>query len=261
MGALISIIIVLALLALAAFGIVDEAQRKKRLKEIQAEYEENIRKIHKPAPQAGSINTVDYSTAPPVKVFDYGIDMSGMQAQIRTLEKNMFNSASPVVDSHDATAALHREATRMKVAGDWDGAVSALQKAQELMRNSNVINTTESWVRLPLFLQQAGRFEEAMEEFNRLLNEIDTLKAKESSQFPDKFRLGFTHHPRAVIYDKMRVACKRQKSLEEAANYEVLRDEQREKHEDFRKEFDVWHRMDMARKRAEFEKRYPSLES
>lgn len=164
-----------------------------------------------------------------------------------------------VINKDEETASLHREATRLKDAGDWDGAVAALQKAQDRMRKSNFSHTTEGWLRLPLFLQQGGRFDESMDEFNRLLNEVDERMANEFSHQPKRFWLGFAHHPRSVIYDKMRVACKRQKLLVEADKYETLRDEFRDKGEKFKKKFDAWHSKDMERKRAELEKEYPSL--
>lgn len=163
-------------------------------------------------------------------------------------------TSSIIINRDEETAELHREATRLKDAGDWDGAVAALQKAQERMRKSNFSHTTESWVRLPLFLQQAGRFEEAMTEFNRLLDEVDDLMAKEFSHQPERFWAGFAYYPRVVIYNKMKVACKRQKLPDDAAKYEALRDEYRDKHEKFNKKFDTWHRKDMARKSAELDK-------
>jgi tetratricopeptide (TPR) repeat protein len=137
-------------------------------------------------------------------------------------------------------AALHREATRLKDAGDWDKAIAALQKAQNMMRRSNVANTTESWLRLPLFLQQGGRFDEAMEEFNRLLAETDARIANEFSHQPEFAQYGFTHQVRATIYNKMRVACKRQNLLDETARYKALHDEYMGKDEQFRVAFEKY---------------------
>lgn len=87
MAAFIFAVIVIALLALAVFGIVDEAQRKKRLKENLAVYEAKIRKIH----EQDSHGSADYSDRP-LKVFDYGIDMNNMQAQVQAAEKSMYQS-------------------------------------------------------------------------------------------------------------------------------------------------------------------------
>lgn len=85
-----------------------------------------------------------------------------------------------VINKDEETAALHREATHWKESGDWDNAIATLQKAQERMRKSNLSNTAESWVRLPLFLQQGGRFNEAELEFQRLLDDLPALARKEA---------------------------------------------------------------------------------
>lgn len=155
----------------------------------------------------------------------------------------------------EEVSAHHREATQLKDAGNLNKAIAALQKAQNLMRRSNVANTTEGWLRLPLFLQQGGRFDEAMEEFNRLLVETDARIAKEFSHQPEFAQHGFTHHVRATIYDKMRVACKRQKLPDEVEKYKALSDEFLDKHEKFQK---VWKKYDDARSAkqiAEIEKK------
>lgn len=149
----------------------------------------------------------------------------------------MVGAISLIIDSSkedEEISALHREATRLKDVGDLDKAIAALQKAQNLMRRSNVVNTTESWLRLPLFLQQGGRFDEAMVEFNRILAETDTRIANEFSHQPEFAQHGFTHHVRATIYDKMRAACKRQNLGDEAARYLALRNEYMEKDEQFK---------------------------
>lgn len=145
----------------------------------------------------------------------------------------------------EETAELHRRATALKDAGDMDGAVEALKKVKD--------RTGTAGVRFPLFLQQAGRFDESMEEFNRLLNEVESISAKDFGHHPERFWKGFSYQPRSEIYDKMRLACKRQKLPDEAAKYEALRDEFREKSDKFKEEFDEWHRKDMERKRAELE--------
>lgn len=88
--------------------------------------------------------------------------------------------SSFVINKDEETAALHRKATSLRDAGDLDSAIVALQKAQERMRQSNFSHTAESWVRLPLFLQQAGRFHEAELEFQRLLDDLPDLARREA---------------------------------------------------------------------------------
>lgn len=163
------------------------------------------------------------------------------------------------INHDEETASLHREATRLMDAGDWDGSIAALYKAQERMRNSSTGFPIEQWVRLPLYLQQAGRFDEAMAEFNRLLDEVEALRGKEFCHHPERFWKGFSFHPKAVIFDKMRLACKRQNLPDQAAKYEALRDEYSAKHRQFQDEFRAWRKEDMEQKRKELEAKYPSL--
>lgn len=142
----------------------------------------------------------------------------------------------------EESAELLREATRLKSEKDWNGAIEALKKADA--------RTGTVGVRLPLYLQQAGRFEEAMAGFNKLLAEVESQAAKNFSHHPERFWKGFSYFPRSNIYDKMRLACKRQKLPEEAGKYEALRDEFLEKHEKFSREFDNWHRKDLEQRIA-----------
>lgn len=123
----------------------------------------------------------------------------------------------------EETAELSREATKLKNAGDMDGAVQALKKVK--------YRTGTAGVRLPLFLQQAGRFDEAMTEFNILLSEVDAQYAKDFSHQPEFIQRGQALHAKATIYDKLRLACKRQKLYDEATKYQILRDDLREKFE------------------------------
>lgn len=150
---------------------------------------------------------------------------------------------------------LHREATQFKYDEKWDKAIASLQKAQELMRESDENHTIESWLRLPIFLQQGGRFDEAMLEFSRILDELNERTAKEYSHHPKFMQIGATHHQRAAIYNKMKVACKRQKLPEEAAKYEKLNHKYLEKHDEYRKECEKYRKLESQRFKARREER------
>lgn len=125
-----------------------------------------------------------------------------------------------------AVADLHREATRHKQAKDWAAAIACLQRAQALMRTHELSNTVETWLRLPLFLQQAGRFEEAMAEFGLLLEEAKPLIARDHAHATANVRRSLLASHLARIHDKMRVACKREKLFEQAAHHEHLAEQQ-----------------------------------
>ncbi len=125
-------------------------------------------------------------------------------------------------------ARLGREATDLKSSGDMDGAIQCLQEVKRLMIANPNGCTVQQWLRLPLYLQQAGRFDEAMGEFQELLISPPVtrdLRATghrlESRDVLDML----LHSDFAAIYDKMRLACSREGLMEEAERYRRLADE------------------------------------
>lgn len=127
---------------------------------------------------------------------------------------------------------LHKQATAYK--GDnWDAAIACLREASDLMRQSNGY-PTERWTRLPVFLQQAGRFEEAMAEFERLLTEVESRIATEFDHQSEHVRTMHVHGEYARIYDKIRMVCQRQKLKGEAEKYAKLAQENDAKYDEMR---------------------------
>ncbi|POZ51331.1 hypothetical protein [Methylovulum psychrotolerans] len=116
---------------------------------------------------------------------------------------------------------LHREATHYKKT-DLELSISYLKEAKELMQGKDN-RLIEQWLRLPLFLQQSGRFDEAMVEFNLIIKNVRPRAEK---------RFGFLHQPTRIklcitseklrIYEKMQLACKREKLPEMAKKYASL---------------------------------------
>jgi tetratricopeptide (TPR) repeat protein len=124
-------------------------------------------------------------------------------------------------------SALCREATTYKDV-DWDKAVACLQEAKALMKKSKVVRGIETWTRLPVFLQQAGRFNEAIKEFKWLLKTVGSRRKKEFKhiEYPTFFEC-YTHLDHSVIYDKMRMVCKREKRDEDMKKYQALCEQHR----------------------------------
>lgn len=60
------------------------------------------------------------------------------------------------------------KATAFKEAGDWLSAINTLYEAKGYLLQAGETYDIETWCKLPLYLQQAGRFEEAMKEFDWL---------------------------------------------------------------------------------------------
>ena len=85
-------------------------------------------------------------------------------------------------ESQNACAALNREATQAKKAGDIDRAVALLQKAKA------IAGQDYDDTRLAKFLEAAGRFDEAMVEVKWLLDN--------STYWAKSF---FSHQPASVL--------------------------------------------------------------
>lgn len=79
--------------------------------------------------------------------------------------------------------------------------------------------TTECYLRLPLFLQKAGRMDESLAEFEILLANVDRyihVHSQMSALSVEHSRHGYL----ATIYDKLRLAWKREKNNAKSAEAE-----------------------------------------
>ncbi len=100
---------------------------------------------------------------------------------------------------------LHKQATRYK-GNNWEKAITCLREAQQLMPTVITEYPVSQYLRLPLFLQQAGRMKEAKKEFEKLLD------------------MEMFSHPHlvATVYDKMRLAYQREKDYKNAVTYGMM---------------------------------------
>lgn len=80
----------------------------------------------------------------------------------------------------DATADLLRRAAAMKDAGSIATAVLLLEQAKLQMIDSPVHFPAETWCKLPLYLEFAGRADEALSEIEWLLEDLPRRAHKES---------------------------------------------------------------------------------
>ena len=127
-------------------------------------------------------------------------------------------SDSNPVDQEIAT--LHRDATALKDK-NWPEAVRLLRLAGSLDAQHQRWIETARMIRLPLFLQQAGHFDEALAEFKQLIPRVPLQLQATLGHCSKLFLRAMAHHETALIYDKMRLACKRQKRLDLASDYEM----------------------------------------
>lgn len=129
--------------------------------------------------------------------------------------------------SEERSSGLLKEATQKKDEKDMEGAISCLREAYMLMAQSTISYPIETFLRLPLYLQQAGRYVEATVEFESLLSNTSAKIAKEFSHVPTKKQDGLAAMERAIIFDKMRLAAQREKQFVYAGYYQVLSDANR----------------------------------
>lgn len=118
---------------------------------------------------------------------------------------------------------LHREATQLKEAGDLDAAIEALVAAEAVMTEEQKDNDARSLLRRPLFLQAAGRGGEAIAVALKLLSgypEPWGKKPKFNKRGTCTSRI--SDASRALVYDKLRLICQRDRKLEKALIYGVL---------------------------------------
>lgn len=124
----------------------------------------------------------------------------------------------------EETSALLREATAFADKKEWEQAIACLRKAKSRMIVSEVQFTNEAWCKLPLYLSRAGRFDEAMVEFDWLIADLDR-RARQFS-FMDRPEVSFgkgeskrsiynliVRSAKKVIEEKRQVALRRREKL------------------------------------------------
>lgn len=108
---------------------------------------------------------------------------------------------------------LLKEATQLKKNGDIEAACEKLREAYSEIAKGDIIYSIDTFLRLPLYLQKAGRKDDAWREFNKLIVQ----------GYPNQMRdlkLRFMDHSK--VYDKMRLHLQREKNFVEAINFGIL---------------------------------------
>ncbi|MEW8437705.1 MAG: hypothetical protein AB2689_06065 [Candidatus Thiodiazotropha taylori] len=102
-------------------------------------------------------------------------------------------------------AKLNKEATVLKKQGNIEAAIDRLKQAYAEASKTEIKVTVEDYLRLPAFLQIAGRNDEAWSWFNKLIHQF----------LSDNMSL-------SRIYDKMRLFRQRENQYKDAIKYAVL---------------------------------------
>lgn len=116
-----------------------------------------------------------------------------------------------VSDTYDSSSFL-RKATAEKDAGNFDEAINLLRRAYEVTKIDGTEHSVETFLRLPLYLQKAGRNDEGWKEFNLLL----------TNGYPNQNKdLQFVAMTNSKIYDKMRLFLQRENKNDLAIKFGV----------------------------------------
>ena len=108
---------------------------------------------------------------------------------------------------------LLKEASARKQAGDTEGAISLLKEAYAEIAKSEKIWNVSPFLRLPMYLQELGREDEAWQELNLIISKDYPGQPK------DKLTLMIEH---SMVYDKMRLFLQRSGKNEKAVKYGIL---------------------------------------
>lgn len=110
-------------------------------------------------------------------------------------------ASRPNTETEERIRQLHLSATKQVESGEFDKAIKNLSEAQELMPTVATEYPIQQYLRLPLTLQKAGRFDEAVSEFNRLLD--SDIKPYHKPGIYDKLRLAHQRegrHREAIVF-------------------------------------------------------------
>lgn len=108
----------------------------------------------------------------------------------------------------EQVAALLRNATQVATT-DINHAADILLKARPLMQISEVSFAVETWLRLPLYLQKAGRMAEAERIFDLLDAETEQRVAHGGPQASETTKRRLEKIERRIILEKRELARKR----------------------------------------------------
>jgi len=108
---------------------------------------------------------------------------------------------------------LLKEAAAKRKAGDLENAIKLLREAYKRISKSSKIYPVSVFLRLPLYLQEAKRNDEAWREFNLLLTKGYPNQMKDPELIP------MDH---SIIYDKMRLFLQREGKNELAIRFGIF---------------------------------------
>ncbi|MDK4685420.1 hypothetical protein QDY72_09660 [Kingella negevensis] len=134
---------------------------------------------------------------------------------------------------------LHGTATQFKKT-QWDLAIECLFRAKEIDGQNGEWQSIHNYLRLPLFLQQAGFFESSKFEFIQLINQLGEIVEREAKYHNQKalYKKWLNHLYLSLVFDKIRLSFKREKLNEQAEYFENLAKQYQELADEIQKKLD-----------------------
>ncbi len=155
---------------------------------------------------------------------------------------------------------LQKLATRFKKI-NWNESLTCLYKANQLVEESKEAQSLQNITRLALFLQQAGRFEEAKFELQRLFENVDNYVINYNKMFSktDELRMQWMESSYlAHLFDKARLIYRREKLIDESKQFLELSEQYKkteiELHQKLQAKFEQDRLDDWRREQLELEK-------
>ncbi|WP_017300139.1 hypothetical protein [Nodosilinea nodulosa] len=149
-------------------------------------------------------------------------NLDGILADINSL--SIVDESTPGFVQNPRANALLKEATRLKSQGNMHSAIKMLEAANIAISEGETQYTVDTFVKLPLYLQQAGRGQEAIEKLIKLLDLYSPCWGKPLRRDNVGMIQSHIEKQRAIVYDKLRLVLQREQRYEEAIPYALLAD-------------------------------------
>jgi len=133
-------------------------------------------------------------------------------AQVQQYQQPVIIDSPAVYSGLSEADKLLKEATTKKKSGDINGAIKALRDSYKIINENPTSYPIETYLRLPLYLQEAGKGDEAWSEFNQLIMWVNTKSRYSPEVTPMEL---------SIIWDKMRLHLQREGKNDYAVQFAV----------------------------------------
>lgn len=133
------------------------------------------------------------------------------------------NSMFPRNENDKKISELNKQATQLQYS-DYNKAIECLEIVWKLIPNAMMNYGAKGYIRLPIFLQQVGRFEDAKQRFNELTHMAEhyAIQISQNHDLKEYYYPFCKEHFLSEVYDAMRIVYKRENLIEDADHFKKL---------------------------------------